>query len=358
MSRAKEPVLWFRKIWSVPLRVALRAVLYALVGTAGIGLTLPALTRGEGWPLVVWVAGPLLVLLFAGLNEIGALPPEQETHKRGIVLTLDQCLALGFGVLLLITVVSGVNDISKLESFDVFHLLPAVFAGLFAVIATGLLARPLWGTLSVELGVDEGGVRLRRRGASSYWPFDLLRDARVQVRGLSPRLVVRDRTGRAVVELPLLGKRALERGHALCDAIEAGITDAQAGEECPAELRRGERTMREWLDGSRRLLAAARAGNYRVRVSEEQVLATLENVAAPIDARAAAAYALLAARSPGVREEVRRRIGPASPPLVQLAVRLSDEGPSLIDDAALEGAIESLDEIDRAEALELLERNG
>lgn len=357
MRRAKRPVEWFRKVWSFPRRVMVRAALYAIVGTLGIGLALPSVSKGELWMLVMWVAGPLLVMIFAGLNDVGELPPEQRDNELArSAISPDWTLGLGFGALFLITVVAGVRDISELESYGIFYALLPTFVVLFASIAGALLVNPLRRVRAVELGVDEAGVRVMHRGASTYWPFQLLRDARIQVRGLTPRLVLRDRTGRAVVELPLLGESAHSHGRRLCEEVQAGVSAAKPLDEPLDTLRRGERSMKDWLEDSRRLLSGAQ-GNYRARIGEEQLLATLDDAAAPVEARAAAAHALLSAGTPRAREEAEKRIGPASPPLLQVAVRLAPASREAVSDADLEEALAALDSLDHAEAAELLAKH-
>jgi len=355
MRRAKLPVVWVRRLWALPRSVLLRALLYTVIGTIGIGLGLPSILAGQTTMLLLWLAGPLAVLLFAGLSDVGELPPEQADNRASRGMNPDHAMAAGFTALGIMTVISGLTEISKLQSYSMFYLLLPICVVLFGLITSSMMARPLWLALSRELGVDEAGVRLHRRGASSYWPFPLLRDAKLVRRGPVPKLVLRDRTGRVVVELPLLGKQALERGKELAEEIQDGIDAATESHAPPEELLRGDRGMDEWLDDSRRLLETARAGGYRARVSEEQLLGTLDDASAPVDARAAAAHALLTAGSPKLRVETKLRIGPGSPPLVQLAARLSDEGRELVSDEEMEDALRSLDALDHDEAAKLLE---
>ena len=199
------------------------------------------------------------------------------------------------------------------------------------------------------VAVDEGGVRCKIGSFSTYWPFSMTGAGSIEG-GIVfvPVLVLRDRSERPFVRLPLIGAGSLRDGRALLAAYEARRT-AQPP-ELPAVIthldRRG-RALGDWCTSIDAVLRAAERPGYRQIILDPQdLLVALADATLPADVRAGAAYALLHLGTPDAMETLRSLIRPESPPIV---VRMFALGSGVTPPREQQDALDFLDAEDRAD---------
>ncbi len=344
--RAKQEVRWLRDLWAIPRALVVRALLYALVVSVALGISLPGLLQGDLTMIAIWLAGPVLIGMNSGVSD----DPETVKKRRRWGDQTDKPAAV-LVLMLLASLLAAVLQMSSLRDWSFLYYMPVIYLAFAALALFVLVVQPLRRVKALAFGVDEAGVRMLLSHTSNYWPFALLGDTHIVKRRGVKRLILRDRSFRRVADLPLLGAAAEQRAEELQREIDAGIERAKhAGDDVPPELRRGARPLGAWLEAVRR--ASLRDGPaYRNHtLDESQLVETLDNVDAPAEARAAAAYALLSSPHERVRVEAAERIGPASPPFVSVAAHLAG-GEALPDDT-----LEGLDAIDRGEVEELVKQ--
>jgi len=184
---------------------------------------------------------------------------------------------------------------------------------------------------SVELSVDEGGVRCDWRSRHAYIPLAAIADVSVDATFFGgSRLVLTGAVGASVDGNEI----RLHVTNATCVAIQRVLLVALEEQRnanrlsYPPALARENRPIEEWLGD----VARHATGNYRDAAFDHEVLAqVLADVHGDIEARAAAAYALLASGDDEHLVAVTRVfIMHAVPPLVLAAARAAAGGPALI----------------------------
>jgi hypothetical protein len=223
-------------------------------------------------------------------------------------------------------------------------------AAVWAVATLLLVVVPYLRAASIRIVFDEGGVRLKKGAACTYWPFAPGSEGHYLEGSLGPAAIrLCDPDGRPFVETPVMGTMALyeakdtiARFNRLSKAMDPRV---------PAGLEpfvRGGKTLDAWVAELDGLGRKARDIGYRGAGSDHRgLLSVFRDRRRPLDLRAAAAYTLLATESPGLRRAVRARLGAASPPLILALASLSPGTPSVVRPADLAGALAFLDDEDR-----------
>jgi hypothetical protein len=251
--------------------------------------------------------------------------------------------AVGFGAL--IPLYFGLGMVSM--SGGILFLLALWLFGT-SLMALIIIGPPVHRALGVGIVLDEAGARLRLRRTRSYWPFALLSGASVEKRKLAtPRLVLSDRTGRAVVDVPLLNDAARASADRIVSELGARVAESQRSPEAvPAGLERDGRALDEWCAELDRIARLPDDGEYRERTLDRRALLELGGEpGASVEVRAAALYVLLKSDEAEHRAAALAILGEASAPLVlALAERAVPSLP--LTATAVDGAREYLERED------------
>jgi hypothetical protein len=199
----------------------------------------------------------------------------------------------------------------------------------------------------VKIALDEGGLRCTWKDGVAYVRWRLIADVTLEeaLWGATLLRLVADDGEDVRLKLDHADPLDLHREMLLQLAeVEASTKSG----ELPAPFARGERSLDEWLDAARALVTGERI--YRdVQIDRALLASVLADEHADVDARAAAAHALLAA---GDDDELARAaktfVLRALPPIVLVAARLARGGAALVDDEILDEAAAFLSEDDRA----------
>lgn len=193
-----------------------------------------------------------------------------------------------------------------------FAALAALVSALAMVI--GAIAFTVWrAPRSATIALDEGGLRVTYRDHAEYVPLATLRGSRVRLGRLELE------TERGVRAIWLLDGHRPELDAEVEDAIDRarrGPSLPQAG----ALLARGGQPLDAWLARVRE----ATSGSYRgATLGMEEIEALLAHPLVDVEARAAAAHAVVALGEPSSRARVLQELGPGTPPLVVAAVAMA-----------------------------------
>jgi len=185
--------------------------------------------------------------------------------------------------------------------------------------------------------VDEGGLRHSSAETHRYVPFVRIASVTAFPRALARDVLEVRTTDAEYIELTAPIGADSER---LAREIEERSRTAKAT-QAAARARRGD--LGAWIAN-----VAASVGQhdaYRAcSIDADDLDRVFANPAEEVEARAAAAHALLARNQ---KARVAPRIGRSSPPLVIVAVRLAKDGASIVSDALLEEALPFLEVRDR-----------
>jgi hypothetical protein len=198
----------------------------------------------------------------------------------------------------------------------------------------------------IEIALDEGGVRLASKHDAAYVPWTAVADVDLESHVLSStRLALKPASGEPV-RVPLdhrIDPLALQREIAL----QLAERRAASSKDLPPALGRAGRPLGEWLAPT-----AAGAHAYRTVDLDKELLADLlADEHAGVDARAFAAYALLASGADDdLLRATRAFVLRALPPLVVVAARFALGGAALVDDEILADAARFLPDADRQAA--------
>jgi hypothetical protein len=220
----------------------------------------------------------------------------------------------------------------------VVALLPIELDALLVLFALLVFELARW--LSRTTALDEGGLRIDWLGGlfRRYVPYSSI--ARVFV-AERIRIVAEGHDGRQLDAWSLPDERVRAQFYGeLADRVEAARSSDRSG------LGREGRSLTQWVSDLRSRFtpraSAYRAGRRELREARDLIA----DVCAPLDARAGAAFALLASRDPEAAERVERSIHAQAPPLVIALAALAADGAEYVAEARR--VLRYLDAADRA----------
>jgi hypothetical protein len=223
-------------------------------------------------------------------------------------------------------------------------------AAVWVAATVQLAVVPYLRAASTRIVFDEGGVRLKIGAQCTYRPFAPgSKGHHVEVFLAPTAIRLCDPEGRPFVETPALGTMALYEAKDLIARFNR--CSRAADPRVPPALEpfvRGEKTLDAWraeLDG---LVRNAHDTGYRgAGIDDQALLSVLRDRRRLPDLRAAAAYTLLATKSPALCAAVKKRLGAAAPPLVLALASLAPGGAGVVRPADLAGALPFLSDEDR-----------
>lgn len=189
-----------------------------------------------------------------------------------------------------------------------------------------------WFAKEPEVFVDEGGLRCVVEAVPVYVPFARIQNARLvaAIIGRPTLFVAMDDGATLNTTIPASVDVASMEGVVLERSLRAHTTIRVAS------ARRGDLAM--WIANVTASHLAHQSGDaYRARsLDTESLEVTLAEVSDEIEARAAAAHALMKL---GYSDIVARLVGMTSPPMVLVAVRLATGGEKVVTDAMIAAAL-------------------
>jgi hypothetical protein len=281
--------------------------------------------------------------------------PNAESTKGQVVELQARAWPLPAKLVLRPFAVSGaltlyfLNSLLGQEGGLAFALGMFVFFSL--VLTPVLLGTLVLKSVRTRVALDDGGMRLALRGSRGHWSYSVLGSAELRLSSFgTDALVVSDRTGRTVVEVPALNAAARESAKIVAQLIHDGCSATRAWTRPPSEeLARRGLSLAQWCRALDELAELPENPGFRDRALDRDELCELSSSSgAPIEQRAAASYVLL--RSGGAhRLRALAELGPAAPPLLVALAQRAAAGELPISAAALAEAVAFLDEDDRRE---------
>jgi len=219
-------------------------------------------------------------------------------------------------------------------------------AGLYGDRVPGLLELLPVGRHRVRIALDEGGLRCTWGDAAAHVPWTIIADVTLEEALWGSTLLRLVDDGGEDLRIKLEHADPLDLQREMLLQI-AELEASKGPRELPAPFERGERELDAWLDASRALVSGEHI--YRdVQIDREIVVAVLASEHAAVDARAAAAYALIATGDDHeLVSAAKTFVLRALPPLVLVAARLARGGAALVDDEVLDEVTVFLPERDR-----------